>query len=62
MIFTENEKRYLDKLRRNYPNRNIPTDDIIKDIISKMKMDGSEKVINDLIIRTWDGILEMELI
>jgi len=27
-----------------------------------MKYDGSEKVIDDLVIRTWDGIVQMELI
>jgi hypothetical protein len=62
MKFTEDEKRYLDKLRRNYPNRVIPTDEIVKNALSKMRRDGSEIVIDDLIIRTWDGIVEMEVI
>ena len=62
MKFTEDEKRYLDKLRRNYPNRDIPTDDVVKNALSKMKRDGSEVVIDDLCIRTWDGIIEMEMI
>lgn len=62
MKFTEDKKRYLDKLRRNYPNRDIPTDDVVENALSKMRRDGSEIVIDDLIIRTWDGIVEMELI
>ena len=62
MKFTEDEKRYLDKLRRNYPKRDIPTDEVVKNTLSKMKRDGSEVVIDDLIIRTWDGIIEMEMI
>jgi hypothetical protein len=62
MKFTEDEKRYLDKLRRNYPKRDIPTDEVVKNALSKMKRDGSEVVIDDLIIRTWDGIIEMEMI
>ena len=62
MIFTEDEKRYLDKLRRDYPNRDIPTDEVVKDSLSKMKRNGSEVLIGDLCIRTWDGIIEMELI
>lgn len=62
MIFTDVEKRYLDKLRRNYPNRDIPTDDVVKNALSKMKNNGSESVIDDLCIRTWDGIIEMVLI
>jgi len=62
MKYTENVRRYVDKLRKNYPNRDIPTDDIIESALSKMKYDGSEKVIDDLVIRTWDGIVQMELI
>jgi hypothetical protein len=61
MKFTEDEKRYLDKLREQYPKRKIPTDEVVKGALSKMKRDGSEVVIYDLIIRTWDGIIEMEL-
>jgi hypothetical protein len=61
MKFTEYEKMLLDKLRRNYPNRDIPTDDVVRNSLSKMKSNGSEVVIDDLIIRTWDGIIEMEL-
>jgi hypothetical protein len=61
MKFTEDEKRYLDKLRRNYPNRDIPTDEVVINALSKMKRDGSEVEIDDLIIRTWDGIIEMTL-
>jgi hypothetical protein len=61
MKFTEDEKRYLDKLRRNYPNRVIPTDEIVKNALSKMRRDD-EIVIDDLVIRTWDGIVEMEII
>ena len=62
MKFTEDEKKYLDKLRRNYPKCDIPTDEVVKNALSKMKRDGSEVVIDDLIIRTWDGIIEMEMI
>jgi hypothetical protein len=61
MKFTEDDKRYLDKLRTEYPNRDIPTDDVVRNSLSKMKSNGSEVVIDDLIIRTWDGIIEMEL-
>jgi len=61
MKFTEYEKMLLNKLRRNYPNRDIPTDDVVENALSKMKRDGSEVVIDDLIIRTWDGIIEMEM-
>lgn len=62
MKFTDSEKRYLDKLRSNYPNRDIPTDEVVINAISKMKRDGSEVVIDDLCIRTWDGIIEMSMI
>lgn len=62
MKFTEDEKRYLDKLRRNYPKRDIPNDEVVKNALSKMKRNGSEVVIDDLVIRTWDGIIEMEMI
>ena len=62
MKFTEDEKRYLDKLRRNYPKRDIPTDEVVKNALSKMKRYGSEVVIDDLVIRTWDGIIQMEMI
>ena len=61
MKFTEDEKKYLDKLRKEYPNREIPTDEVVEKVLSKMKRNGSEEVIGDLIIRTWDGIVEMEL-
>jgi len=61
MKFTEDDKRYLDKLRTEYPNRDIPTDEVVENTLSKMKRNGSEVVIDDLIIRTWDGIIEMEL-
>ena len=30
------EKRYLDKLRRNYPNRDIPTDDVVKNALTEL--------------------------
>lgn len=62
MKFTEHDKKYLDKLRRDNPNRDIPTNDVVEKSLSKMKKDGSEVVIDDLIIRTWDGIVDLELI
>ena len=63
MKYTENVRRYVDKLRKNYPNRDIPTDDIIEKELCKIKClirtdDGSEKIIDDLLlkfaIRTWN--------
>jgi hypothetical protein len=35
MKFTEDEKRYLDKLRRIYPNRDIPTDEVVINALSR---------------------------
>lgn len=61
MVYTDDDKRYLDKLRMNYPNRDIPTDDVVKNTLSQMVNDD-EVVIDDLCIRIWDGIIEMELI
>ena len=55
------DQRYLDKLRRNYPNRDIPSDSVVSEVISKLK-NGKEKVIDDLIIRKDDGQIEFELI
>jgi hypothetical protein len=61
MKFTEDEKRYLDKLRRNYPNHGIPSDSIVEKTLLGMS-DDDDEVIDDLIIRVWDGIVEFETI
>lgn len=55
------DQRYLDKLRRNYPNRDIPSDSVVSEVISKLR-NGKEKVIDDLIIRKDDDQIEFELI
>lgn len=62
MKFTENDKSYLNKLRTNYPNRNIPLNNEVEKIVSKMRSNGSEKIVGDLVIRTYEGMLELELI
>ena len=61
MKYNTDDKQYLEKLRRDNPNRDIPNDTLVETKLSKMK-NGSEKVIDDLIIRTWDGMIEFELI
>jgi uncharacterized protein YeeX (DUF496 family) len=61
MKFTEEDKRYLEKLRKNYPNHDIPTNDVVEKVLLNMKNDD-EEVIDDLIIRVWDGIVELETI
>ena len=62
MKYNTDDKRYLDKLRRDNPNRDIPSDIIVEMVLSTMPFDGSESLEDDLIIRTWDGIVEFELI
>ena len=62
MKFTKDEKDTLKSLRRNNPKRDIPNDEVVKNALSKMKRDRSEVVIDDLIIRNWDDIIEMEMI
>jgi len=59
MEYTNENKNYVAKLRRI--NRNIPNDEIIANVLSKLKKD-KEKVIDDLIIRNFDGIAEFELV
>jgi hypothetical protein len=60
-VLEPDDQKYLDKLRKIYPNRNIPSDIIVSNAISKIKKNG-EKVIDDLIIRKYDGMIEFELI
>ncbi len=61
MEFTEHDKQYLEGLRKENPNRDIPSIEQIEDSLSDME-DDDEEVIGDLIIRIWDNEVEFELI
>lgn len=70
MEYTDSDKRYVAKLRLKQDpqdeDRDIPTDDVIEETLSKMhpSEDGEfiEEVIGDLIIRICDaGRVEFEL-
>ena len=60
-VISSDDQKYVDKLRKIYPNRDIPSDNIISNAISKLK-NGKEKVVGDLIIRKDDDTLEFELV
>jgi|688.fasta_scaffold2816239_2 hypothetical protein len=62
MKFTKDDKKYLKKLKKMYPKNTIPKKSIVKKAVSKMKKDGNEIVIDDLIIRNYEGMVELELI
>lgn len=61
MKFTDSDKKYLDKLRKNYPNHDIPSNSVVEKTLLNMS-DDDEEVIDDLIIRVWNGIVEFETI
>lgn len=61
MKFTDSDKRYLDKLRKSYPNHDIPTNEVVEKVLLSMSNDD-EEVIDDLVIRVWEGIVEFETI
>lgn len=62
MELTEIDKDCLDELREEYPEAKIPTDDVVRDVLSKMKR-GDEVEIDDLIIKIWEtvDIVQMEI-
>ena len=62
MKFTKDDKKTLKKLKKMYPKNILPKKSIVKKALSKMKKDDDEIVIDDLIIRTYEGMVELELI
>lgn len=62
MKFTKDDQKGLKKLKKAFPKYIIPKKSIVKKAVSKLKKDGSEVVIDDLIIRNYEGMLELELI
>lgn len=62
MTLTKNDKDYLDKLRRNNPGRNIPTNTEVESALSRIGEKDGEEVVDDLIISFWEGITQFELI
>jgi hypothetical protein len=51
----------LEKMKKENPRRDIPEYSVVKIVANSLKP-GKDKVIDDLIIRNFDGIIQLELI
>lgn len=60
MKLNDSDKLYLDKLRTSKIHK-IPSNSEIEKVLERLS-ENDEEVVDDLIIRTWDGEIEFELI
>lgn len=59
-LYTLDEINYVNKLRLNYPNLDIPTDNEILNFLESYKRKND--CLKDLIIREYGGTLEFETV